>query len=109
MARKKYTRHRRQKRHFRRDMKGGAFTQQELQQLQGQGFDEFQIERLEDLNVSLNEVMQKVNTIMNQGSDGFNGNSDEMTEQVMLELLNEHIFVNSNANNENNMDVDQSF
>lgn len=93
---KRYTRHRRQKRHRRRTMKGGAFTQQELQQLQAQGFTDYQIESLQDLGVSLNEVMQKVNTIMNQGPDGFHGNSDDMAEQVMVELLNEHIFENPN-------------
>jgi len=93
---KRHTRHRRQKRYRRRTMKGGAFTQQELQQLQSQGFNDYQIERLDDLGVSLNEVMQKVNTIMNEGPDGFHGNSDDMAEQVMVELLNEHIFENPN-------------
>ena len=63
--------------------------------------------------------MQKVNTIMNQGPDGFHGNSDDMTEQVMVELLNEHIFENPNAqqfdaiphaaHDEHNMDMDLSF
>ena len=89
---KRVTRHRRQKihRHRRRSMKGGAFTQQELQQLQNSGFNQYQIDSLTDLGVSLNEVIQKVNTIMNQGDDGFHGNSDDMTEQVMIELLNEN-------------------
>lgn len=96
MAKKRYTRHRRQKRYRHKTMKGGAFSQEEIQQLQGQGFTEYQIESLQDLGVSLNEVMQKVNTIMNEGPDGFHGNSDDMAEQVMVELLNEHIFENPN-------------
>ena len=94
MAKKRHTRHRRQRRYRSRTMRGGAFTQEEMQQLQAQGFADYQIERLDDLGVSLNEVMQKVNTIMNQGPDGFHGNSDDMAEQVMIELLNENIFDN---------------
>lgn len=94
MAKKRHTRHRRQRRQRNRTMKGGAFSQEEIQQLQAQGFADYQIERLDDLGVSLNEVMQKVNTIMNQGPDGFHGNSDEMAKQVMIELLNENIFDN---------------
>jgi hypothetical protein len=117
MTKKKHTsrRQRKQKRHRNRTMKGGAFTQQELQQLQGQGFNEYQIERLQDLGVSYNEVMQKVNTIMNQGPYGFHGNSDDMTEQVMVEILNEHIFENPNAqigvipHAAGNLDLEQSF
>lgn len=105
---KRYTRHRRQKRNRNRNrtMKGGAFTQQELQQLQNSGFSEYQIESLTNLGVSFNEVIQKVNTIMNQPPSGFHGNSDAMTEQVMVELLNEHIFENPNTQQ---LDMDQSF
>lgn len=91
MAKKRNTTHRRQKRHRRRTMKGGAFSQNELQQLQNNGFSQSQIDSLQDLNVSFNEVMQKINTIMNEGT---NVNPDNMVEQVMIELLNEHIFEN---------------
>lgn len=87
---KRVTRNRRQKRHRRRIMKGGSFTEQELQQLQNSGFNQYQIDIFTDLGISFNEVIQKVNTIMNQGDDGFHGNSDDMTEQVMVELLNEN-------------------
>lgn len=97
---KRYSRQRRQRRTRRRTrkMRGGAFSQNEFQQLQNQGFTEYQIQSLTDLGVSFNEVMQKVNTIMNQGENGYHGNSDDLTEQVMIELLNEHIFENPNAN-----------
>jgi hypothetical protein len=79
-------------RHKRRNMKGGALSQGDIQQLRERGFTNNQIESLQDLGVSLSEIMQKVNIIMNQGSQI---NPDYMTEQVMVELLNEHIFGNA--------------
>ena len=91
---KRHTRRRRQRRNRRKTMKGGAFTSEETQQLQSHGFTILQIERLNDLGVSFDEVMQKVNVIMNQNSDGFHGNSDNISEQVMIEILNENIFDN---------------
>lgn len=94
---KRRTRYRKQRKSRHRTMKGGAFTQQELQQLQNSGFSEYQIESLTDLGVSFNEVMQKVNAVMNQGASGFHGNSDDMAEQVMIDLLNEHNFGNKNT------------
>jgi hypothetical protein len=94
----RHSKHRKQKTHTRRTMKGGAFTQQEIQQLQTNGFSQYQIESLTDLGVSFNEVMQKINAIINEGSNGFSGNSDDLAEQVMTELLNEYIFENANAN-----------
>lgn len=116
---KRHTRHRRQKKHHHKTMKGGTFSQQQLQQLQNNGFSEYQINSLTDLGVSFNEVMQKINTIMDQGPDGFHGNSDDMTDQVMIELLNEHIFENPNAqqldaiphaaDDQHDLDLDQSF
>ena len=84
-------RQKRQKRQRRRTMKGGAFTQQELQQLESTGFTDYEIESLTNLGVSFNEVMQKIDTIMNEGPNGFVGNPDSMIEQVVNELLNEHI------------------
>jgi hypothetical protein len=113
---KRYTRKRRQRRHRRRTMKGGAFTQQELQQLQNSGFNQHQIESLTDLGVSFNEVIQKVDTITNQ--EDFSGNSDDVAEQVMVELLNEHIFENPSNQSDiiphadddpHYLDMDQSF
>lgn len=97
MVKNRDTRKRRQKRYRSRTMKGGAFIQEELHQLENIGFNEYQIERLTDLGVSFNDVMQKVNTIMVQGTDGFHGNSDAMTEQVMDELLDQPIFENPNT------------
>ena len=114
---KRVTRHRRQRRNRRRTMIGGKFSQQELQQLHNTGFTPNQIQSLTDLGVSINEIMQKVNTIRNNPT--FSGNEDDITEQVMVELLNEHIFDNQNAqqldaiphsdDDVHNLDMDQSF
>ena len=94
--RSKYTRHRKQKRYTRRTMKGGTFSQQEMQQLQSNGFSQYQIESLTNLGISFNEVMQKINAITNQEPNGFSGNSDDLADQVMSELLN----INTNANSQ---------
>ena len=105
---KRHTRHRRQKRQRRRTMKGGAFTQQELQQLKNSGFSEYQIENLTDLEVSFNEVMQKVDTIMNEGPNDFHGNSDDLTERVVDELLIEHGDAIPHADDDShNLDISQ--
>ena len=104
MAKKKYSKNRRQKRNRRRTMKGGAFSQQELQQLQTFGLDEYQIESLTALGVSFNEVREKINNLMNEGVNGFHGNSDTITEQVMVELFNEHNFDNPTNQDVNNLD-----
>ncbi len=101
---KRRTTHRRNRRNRRRTrnrriMKGGAFSQQEIQQLQNNGFNEFQIEELEHLNIPFNDVMNRVDAIMNQGETGYHGNSDDMAEQVMTEITNQH----------NQMDIDNSF
>jgi len=86
---KKHTAHKRDKI---RNMRGGALSQGDIQQLRERGFTANQVESLQDLGVSLNEIMQKVNIIMNQGSQI---DPDYMTEQVMVELLNENIFGNA--------------
>jgi hypothetical protein len=80
-----------------KQMKGGDFTPNEIQQLQAQGFTQYQIQSLDELGVSLNQVMQKINNIINENPEGFHGNSDDLNEQVMIELLNELIFDNPNA------------
>lgn len=91
MVKNRHTRNKRVKRHRRRTMKGGAFSEQELEQLENSGFSERQIESLQGLGVSFNDVMQKVNTIMNEG-DGSYIDQDYMTEQVMDQLQSEPIY-----------------
>lgn len=102
---KRHTRHKSQRRSRnksrRRQMKGGAFTQDETQQLLNNGFIQPQIEGLNNLGVTFNEAMQALNTIVNNNyPDGFHGNSDDMeqmAEQAVTQLMNEHIFNNPNA------------
>lgn len=72
-----------------RKMKGGAFSQTELQQLQSNGFSEDQIQSLQERNIPFNEVMERINDLWNQDDDGFHGNSDEFSEQIMNQLLND--------------------
>ncbi len=72
-----------------RKMRGGAFTQTEMQQLHSNGFSEDQIQTLQERNIPFNEVMERINNLWNQGDSGFHGNSDDFSEQIMNELLNE--------------------
>lgn len=90
---KKHTLHKRQKMSKRkiartRNMRGGAFSQTELQQLQSNGFSEDQIQTLQDRNISFNDIMERINNLWNQGDDGFHGNSDEFAEQIMDQIMN---------------------
>jgi hypothetical protein len=78
------------KRHMRKKMKGGTLSQQDIRQLKAEGFTNNQIETLKELGISLNDVMQRVDRIKNDPS--FHGDPDYMTEQVMVEVLNENIF-----------------
>jgi len=90
---KKYTHNRRQKRRIARTRKmvGGAYSQTEIQELQDAHFSENQIQSLQDMEIPFNEVIFKVNQLRNQVPD------DELSEQVMIEILNEQIFQNPNA------------
>ena len=88
---KRHTRHKRQRRNRHRTMKGGTFTEQELQQLQSYEFSPNQISSLQQLGVTYNEIIQKIYTIQHSSS------SSDIPEQVMIELLNEHIFENPNT------------
>ena len=98
---KRHTKNRKQKKtktRRRRTMKGGNFSPDETQYLQHQGFSNNQIETLQQLGITIADIQQKMSSIMNQSAEGFHGNSDDMAEQVVTELLNEHIFNNPNAN-----------
>jgi hypothetical protein len=90
---KKHTRNRRQKRRISRTRKmvGGAYSQSEIQQLQTAQFSENQIQSLQDMEIPFNEVIFKVYQLQNQVP------GDELAEQVMIEILNEQIFQNPNA------------
>lgn len=90
---KKYTRHRRRKVHKRRltrtkKMRGGAFSQIELQQLQTAQFSANQIQSLQEMNIPFNNVTFRINQLRNQVAD------NELPEHVMIEILNDEIFQN---------------
>jgi hypothetical protein len=71
-----------------RKMRGGAFSQNELQQLQTNGFSDYQIQILQERNIPFNDVMERINQLWNQGDDGFHGNSDDFAEQIMDQIIN---------------------
>jgi hypothetical protein len=90
---KKHTRNRRQKRRIARTRKmvGGAYSQTEIEQLQDAQFSENQIQSLQEIEIPFDEVIFKVNQLTNQVPD------EDLAEQVMVEILNEQIFQNPNA------------
>lgn len=90
---KKNTRNRRQKRRIARTRKmvGGAFTQTQLQQLDPAQFTENQMQSIEEMGIPFDEVLFKVNQLRNHVPN------DELAEQVMVEIFNEQIFQNPNA------------
>jgi len=59
---KRYTRHKRQKKIRRKTIKGGTFTQQELQQLQDKELTPSHISTLQDLGVSITPIANKNET-----------------------------------------------
>jgi hypothetical protein len=74
-----------------RSMKGGNFSEQEKGVLMNTGFTQNQITTLEDLGVTYEQVNQKVNEVM---GPNMAGNSDDVSEQVVTDFLNELIFNN---------------
>jgi hypothetical protein len=76
-------------------MKGGN-----LSSLKTQGFSDSQIETLQDMNISYDEINAKIQQLM---GDNFHGNSDDIAEQTIIELSNEH-----NINNNLIQDNSQS-
>ena len=88
---KKRTRNRRQNKQKKRilrtkKMKGGAYSESQIRQLENRGFSEDQIQELQDMNIPFDNVMNVINQIMNQGEYGFHGNSDDFAEEVMNQL-----------------------
>jgi hypothetical protein len=76
-------------------MKGGN-----LSSLKTQGFSDSQIETLQDMNISYDEINAKIQQLI---GDDFHGNSDDVAEQTIIELSNEH-----NINNNLIQDNSQS-
>lgn len=76
----------RNRRHRRKNMRGGAFSQEEFQILSSRGLSDDQIETMQTSGISFNEVMQRMDTIMDQ--DGY-VNPDYIYEQLMNMYTNE--------------------
>ncbi len=70
-----------------RNMNEDTFSQKEIQILNRRGLADEQIAILTKLNISFNEVIQTINAIMDKY---VYCNSDSMSEQVMIELLNKN-------------------
>ncbi len=91
---KKTARNRRQRRQRRmartKKMIGGAYSQNQLQQLQTNGLSEDQIQTLQEMNIPYENLMEIINQLWNQGDDGFHGNSDEFAEQIMNQIMNQN-------------------
>lgn len=71
-----------------RFMRGGDFSQQELTVLHNNGFNEYQIQRFNDMGLTFDQVNQKINEIT---GEGFQGNSDDFADEVEQALFNEHM------------------
>jgi hypothetical protein len=82
-----------------RFMKGGDFTEQQKNILVNSGFNEYQIDRFTDMDLTFDQVNQKMQEI--EGED-FHGNSDDFADAVEQALFNE--YMNQGMPNNNHMD-----
>jgi hypothetical protein len=82
-----------------RFMKGGDFTEQQKNILVNSGFNEYQIDRFTDMDLTFDQVNQKMQEI--EGED-FHVNSDDFADAVELALFNE--YMNQGMPNNNHMD-----
>ena len=106
MAKQSRKKSRRQKRKsHRRSMKGGDFSDQERILLQNNGFNQYQIQRLNDIGVTYDQVNQQINNI---AGDDFHGNADDLADAVEQALFEEHMDqgIPHNQDDEHHMDVD---
>lgn len=78
----------------RHNMKGGAFSPEDITKLNNMHFDDIQIWQLEQLGVTYDDVINKYDEILDRGS----GNTEGLTTTIIYELT----FANQNNNN---MDV----
>ena len=83
---------------IRKKMKGGN-----LSSLKTQGFSDSQIETLQDMNISYDEINAKIQQLL---GDDFHGNSDDVAEQTIIELSNEHNIHNNLIQDNSQSQVD---
>lgn len=101
---KRHTRNRRHRRvkrtSRRRQMRGGAFTQDERQELRNKLFSDNQINAFDDFGVSFNNVIEKYNTLQNNDyPNRVNLTPEEMdyiAGQVTDEIYHEQMGQNNN-------------
>ena len=72
-----------------KNMKGGDYTENQIQILKGLGFSDNQITRLNDLNIGYDQIQAKI--------ADFNGEPDELADFVDNYFLNNEIHENPNA------------
>ena len=75
------------RKYYKKIMRGGDFTQQQKVILSNTGFSQEQLITLEQLGITYEEVNQKINQLM---GDDFHGNSDDISEAVVNDFLNEN-------------------
>ncbi len=86
---RKHKRSQKLRKHKRRiTMRGGAFSPDQLYRLSQYGFNEYQIEQLEEHGIPFADIVAQSDAAMMQESDGgYNGNSDDFAEMMMNQLL----------------------
>ena len=72
-------------------MKGGALTQHQIGLLRHEGISDYQIQALQDFNVDYNYVMGKINEVETSLGPEWQGNSDEIIEEVMNRIYNDQL------------------
>jgi hypothetical protein len=105
--------HKRRKYRKRRTMKGGTYNEQQFNSLRNNGFTDEQIDTLESMNIPIEEITERINSIMNENQTNVN---NDISNTIMNELLDTHnqnldimdIESISHADDNNNMDLDLS-
>lgn len=85
-------------------MRGGALSQSEVNQLKNFGFSDYQIETLQDFDVTIDYVMNKINDL--DGENGFSGNSDELVDYIMDQIHSEQMEQGHNGEDNTTMSIE---
>jgi hypothetical protein len=85
-------------------MRGGSLSQSEVNQLKNFGFSDYQIETLQDFDVTIDYVMNKINDL--EGENGFSGNSDELVDYIMDQIHSEQMEQGHNGEDNTTMSID---
>lgn len=104
MSKRRSQTKRRYKRRGSKKMRGGALSQSEVNQLKNWGFSDYQIETLQDFDVTIDYVMNKINDL--EGENGFTGNSDELVEYIMDQIHSEQMEQGNNGEDNTTMSIE---